>query len=206
MTPMNETADAAAGRPQAARGRPRDRAIDDAALAAARELLAEVGWERTTMVAIAERAGVGKPALYRRWKSKTHLVFEAVFGWMGEYAPISDATDPDDWIRRSYAYTLDLFARPEVREAVPGLIASLRDHPDLQGSLWTEFGKPGVAMLADMLRNDGACEADAVRDAGAIMTLIIGSSMLVQMLGGGSAAASITERLPRLIEPRPRGR
>ena len=35
-------------------------AVSAAALAAARELLAERGWEQTTMVAIAERAGVGR--------------------------------------------------------------------------------------------------------------------------------------------------
>jgi AcrR family transcriptional regulator len=203
MSSMESAAQAPPDRPRAPRGRPRDRAIDEAALAAARELLAEFGWERTTMVAIADRAGVGKPALYRRWRSKTHLVFEAVFGWMGEYAPIADATDPNDWISRSYDYTLELFGRPEVREAVPGLIASLRDHPDLQGALWLEFGRPGVAMLAEILRKDGASEADSFREASAIMTLIIGSSLLVQMLGGGSDARSITELLPRLIQPRP---
>ena len=81
------------------RGRPRDPAIGDSALAAARELLAEVGWDKTTMVAISERAGVGKPALYRRWPSKTHLVFEAVFGWVDESPPVADATDPDEWVR-----------------------------------------------------------------------------------------------------------
>jgi hypothetical protein len=55
------------------------------------------------------------------------------------------------------------------------------------------------------LRKDGASEADSFREAAAIMTLIIGSSLLVQMLGGGSDARSITELLPRLIQPRPSG-
>jgi len=183
------------------RGRPRDPAIDDAALAAARELLVEVGWDRTSMVAIAERADVGKPALYRRWPSKTHLVFEAVFGWMADYAPIEDATDPDDWVTRSFGYTLDLFAKPEVKAAVPGLMAALRDHPDLQASLWKEFGSPGVAMLAETLRSDGAGKSEAALDAQATMVLIIGASMLVRLLGDDDANA-IAARLPDLLKLR----
>src|SRR5438552_16672378 len=93
------------GSTERSRGRPRDRAIDDAALRAARELLVEVGWDRLSMVAIAERAGVGRPALYRRWPSKTHLVFEAVFGWQDAPTPVAEARDADEWLRSWFAYT-----------------------------------------------------------------------------------------------------
>ncbi|WP_068273248.1 TetR/AcrR family transcriptional regulator [Aldersonia kunmingensis] len=201
-SPADERSGRAPARSGPARGRPRSRAIDDAALAAARELLAEVGWDQTTMVAIAERAGVGKPALYRRWPSKTHLVFEAVFGWMDAYAPTAEATDLDDWIRRGFTYTLDLFAKPEVRAALPGLIAALRDHTDLRVSLWREFGSPGLVMLADELRRDGANEDEARRDAASLLTIIIGSSMLVQLLGDGTNNPEIAERLTEMIDPR----
>jgi AcrR family transcriptional regulator len=197
----DESPDSVAARPIPARGRPRSRAIDDAALAATRELLAEVGWDQTTMVAIAERAGVGKPALYRRWPSKTHLVFEAIFGWMDAYAPTADATDLDDWVRRGFAYTLDLFAKPEVRAAFPGLMAALRDHPDLRNSLWSEFGNPGVVLLADVLTKDGSSPADSHGDATTILSIIIGSSML-QMLGDGDFAPDLADRLAAMIDPR----
>ena len=150
------------------------------------------------MVAIAERADVGKPALYRRWPSKTHLVFEAVFGWMSEHAPIADAADPDEWVTRSFGYTLELFGKPEVREAVPGLLAALRDHPDLQASLWREFGSPGVAMLAETLQNRGAGKKESALDAQAAMVLIIGASMLVRLLGDADGDA-IARRLPDLV-------
>src|SRR5438552_5218971 len=115
------------GSTERSRGRPRDRAIDDAALRAARELLVEVGWDRLSMVAIAERAGVGRPALYRRWPSKTHLVFEAVFAWQDDPTPVLDAPDSAEWVRRSFDYTRELFHCPEVRAALPGLMVSLRD-------------------------------------------------------------------------------
>ncbi|WP_255788354.1 helix-turn-helix domain-containing protein, partial [Mycobacteroides abscessus] len=94
------------------RGRRRSSDIDVKALAAARELLVEQGWEATTMVAIADRASVGKPALYRRWPSRAHLVFEAVFGWTAPTPEMSAAAGVTDWVRQSCSYTAELFERP----------------------------------------------------------------------------------------------
>jgi AcrR family transcriptional regulator len=47
-------------------------------LQAALELLAEVGFERMSIDAIATRAGVGKTTIYRRYDSKEELVAEAI--------------------------------------------------------------------------------------------------------------------------------
>jgi AcrR family transcriptional regulator len=180
------------------RGRPRDPAIDGAVLAATRGLLVEVGCDQLSMVAIAERARVGRPALYRRWPSKTHLVFEAVFGWENAApSPVTDARDSDDWVRHSFAYTLELFSKPEVKAALPWLLAALRDHPELQAALWKEFGSPGVTMLEQTLRAEGRDAADAALDANATMTLIIGASMIVELLGDSNSGVS--ERLPDLV-------
>lgn len=53
--------------------RPRDPAVDERILDAAQALFATRGYHDTTMEAVAERAGVGKPTLYRRWASKAEL-------------------------------------------------------------------------------------------------------------------------------------
>src|SRR3954454_11836286 len=49
------------------------RAIYDAAL----DLVAEVGYQRTTIEGIAARAGVGKQTIYRWWSSKGDVLMEA---------------------------------------------------------------------------------------------------------------------------------
>src|SRR6478736_2327459 len=59
-------------------GRRRDDSKDDAILVAARDLLAERGYEGMTMDAVAERAGTGKATVYRRWPSKVELTVDAV--------------------------------------------------------------------------------------------------------------------------------
>ncbi|MFI9380394.1 TetR/AcrR family transcriptional regulator [Kutzneria sp. NPDC052558] len=178
------------------RGRPRDPAIDDAALQACRDLLVEVGWDKLSMVAIADRANVGRPALYRRWPSKTHLVFEAVFSWQDDPTPVDDAPTSTEWIRRSFAYTQNLFARPEVRAALPGLMASLRDHPDRQSALWKEFGLPGLSTLESLLRAEGS--ATPAIDAQATMVMVIGACLVTSLLGGSSP---VLDRLPDLLHP-----
>ncbi len=59
-------------------GRPRDPEIANAILVATLELLAEHGYRGTSLDAVAQRAGVGKPTLYRRWPSKQDLVVAAL--------------------------------------------------------------------------------------------------------------------------------
>lgn len=51
--------------------------MDAAILDATRELLARDGYARLTMDAVAERAGVGKAAIYRRHATKQEMVFAA---------------------------------------------------------------------------------------------------------------------------------
>jgi AcrR family transcriptional regulator len=55
--------------------RPRQHDIDERLISAWHELLAETSYEEITMTDIAARAGVGKPALYRRFPTKAHLMF-----------------------------------------------------------------------------------------------------------------------------------
>src|SRR6478735_2856720 len=60
-------------------GRPRNPAVNDAVLAATRDLLSELGYQKTSIHAIARRAGVSVPAIYRRWESKEAVVEDAIF-------------------------------------------------------------------------------------------------------------------------------
>ena len=59
-------------------GRKRDASRDEALCQAALELLADVGYDRLTIDAVAARAGAGKATCYRRWAGKAELVVDAV--------------------------------------------------------------------------------------------------------------------------------
>jgi AcrR family transcriptional regulator len=72
-------------------GRPRDPRRDTAILDAVLELIAEVGYDQTTIDAIAARAGVGKPTIYRRWPGgKRDVVVAAMQAKSREFAPPED--------------------------------------------------------------------------------------------------------------------
>ena len=70
-------------------GRPRDPEVTDAILGAALRLLAEEGFPRMTMESVAKAAGVGKPAVYRRFRDKADLVAAA-------FASVLHVVDPPD--------------------------------------------------------------------------------------------------------------
>ncbi|HET6736317.1 TetR/AcrR family transcriptional regulator [Mycobacterium sp.] len=59
-------------------GRPRDPAVDKAILDATLERLASDGYARLTIGDIAADAGVGRPAIYRRWPNLQALVIDAL--------------------------------------------------------------------------------------------------------------------------------
>lgn len=103
-------------------GRPRDLSKDEATLVAARRLLAEVGYQQTTVASIARAAGVNTPAIYRRWPTREALLEEAVHGTGGHPLPDDSGdlrSDLATWVR----IFLVRAARPAARAGVPGLLA-----------------------------------------------------------------------------------
>lgn len=69
--------DAPANRPRPP-GRPRDAACDAAIMTAVLDTFVEDGFDGLTVDRIAERAGVGRATIYRRWPTKADLVVNAV--------------------------------------------------------------------------------------------------------------------------------
>jgi AcrR family transcriptional regulator len=59
-------------------GRPRDPSADEAIIGATLELIAESGFEGLRVSDVADRAGVSKATMYRRWPTKHDLVLAAL--------------------------------------------------------------------------------------------------------------------------------
>ncbi|SCL23808.1 transcriptional regulator, TetR family [Micromonospora rhizosphaerae] len=64
--------------------------ITTAIRAAVMQELAEVGYGRLSIEAVARRAGVSKTAVYRRWRSKLDLVLDMVSAVAGRNLPLLD--------------------------------------------------------------------------------------------------------------------
>jgi AcrR family transcriptional regulator len=163
-------------------GRPRNSDIDEAARAAARQLLVEAGWEGTTLSAVADRAGVSRPALYRRWPTKTHLVFDALFGWGVEALPKDADEAPQAWLSTAIETSFALFADPAVRAGAPGLLAVLATDDDLRTTLWEGTARPVVERIEQYL--DGVGDADQrAALAQAVLAVIAGAPLFLELFG-----------------------
>jgi AcrR family transcriptional regulator len=155
-------------------GRPRDARIDEAALAATRELLVEVGYTRLSYELIARRAGVTRPAIYRRWPSKAHIVHDAVFpADDGNLVPETDSFERD--LRRMIARTLASYARPEARVAVPGLLTDLDDADRRRDVVDGLQNRVRVQLAARIDRAIADDEVHAGVDADLLLDTIIGA-------------------------------
>ena len=115
-------------RPEKTRGRKRDADRTDAILEAAGELLLEVGFDRLRIQDVAERAGSGTGAIYRRWPTKEALLAEAIRA-MPDLDP--DVTDDPVADLRALV-THKCFASADKPDLVPGLISAMRSDAGIE--------------------------------------------------------------------------
>jgi len=120
-------------------GRPRDPRVDDAIRKATLDLLIEDGYQATTIQAIARRAGVSAPSVYRRWSSKAELIEEAVFP-SGLLAPEARTGDVITDLQPYCLQILTYLADPPIRAAIPGLLVEYQNHREMwQHSMQRSF-------------------------------------------------------------------
>jgi AcrR family transcriptional regulator len=132
-------------------GRPRRAAARRAIVGATLELLAERGFQAATMDAIAERAGVGKNTIYRRWSSKEELVADAIYDLSGELDVLEGESLYAILLDQIHDF-LDLFADPLVGRVLPGLLGELHTNPEF-AAVWGErVVRPRRQAIADLLR------------------------------------------------------
>ncbi len=103
-------------------GRPRDASRDELILDAALELVAEEGFSGLSMEGIAHRAGVGKATIYRRWESKTELVFDAWERCVPEAGEPMSGSLRDDLVTSYRRLAADLSREP-LRSVLPHVLA-----------------------------------------------------------------------------------
>lgn len=164
-------------------GSRRDPAIDAAVLATTRRLLVDRGYAATTIDLIAGTAGVSRPAVYRRWRSKAHLVHEALFPDLGPEPPEDDFVDE---IARLCRGALRMYGDPAVREAIPGLLNDLRSDRRMRRVLSDRLEATARSQLAE--RVDKAV-ADGTARPG------ISADTLMDAIAGGAWYAVCVRRI-----------
>jgi AcrR family transcriptional regulator len=180
-------------------GRPRDKRIDSAVLRSTVELLAETGYAGLSVDAIARRAGTSKPAIYRRWPSKAHLVHEAVF-------PITDATALPDTgsvtgdVREMVCRTAAWLTTPAARSALPGLVGEMAADLTLHAALLERFGDILSRGLTDRLA-DAVSRGEVRSDVTAadVVEVVAGTTFMALLTRGDALDESWVDRTAALI-------
>ncbi|SED63430.1 TetR/AcrR family transcriptional regulator [Streptomyces melanosporofaciens] len=154
-------------------GRPRLDA-DEQILSAALALLAEEGFQRLTIAAIADRAGVSKPAIYRRWSGKAEVVAAAIAN------SHRDRPDPVGDLRQDLAAELHdvriTYERTVPMAMVGTLLAEERHHPELIAAWrrWVvEPRRERIASIITRAVDDGELSPDT--DAPLMASMLIGA-------------------------------
>ncbi|CAM4261307.1 Bacterial regulatory proteins, tetR family [Mycobacterium basiliense] len=154
------------------------------------ELLAETGYSGLLVSAIAERAGTSKPAIYRRWPSKAHLVHEAVFP-VGAATAIPDTGSLTEDLREMVRRTMAVLSTPAARAALPGLVGEMAADPTLHSALLQRFGDIIGGGLARLLAKAAA--------RGEIRTEVTATE-LAEAIAGLTLMALLTRRTGRDAE------
>lgn len=98
-------------------------------LAAAWQLLSEVGVERTTIENVAERSGVARSTIYRHWTGKPQLVIDALAD-VRDRACLEMSGDPIDALR-NHLHDLGEMLRTPFSSVLCDLMATAERDPEL---------------------------------------------------------------------------
>lgn len=133
------------------RGRPRQASAGKAIVDATLELLAERGFQAATIEAIADRAGVGRNTIYRRWASKEELIVDA----LQELVVDLDFQEDGhvyalllDWIRDF----IRVFGDPLYGRILPVVLGELQQNPDFARIYSEQIVQPRYDALLEFLR------------------------------------------------------
>ena len=189
--------------PGRAAGRPRSADADEAILAAARELLAERGWDGMTLGDVAARAGVAKTTLYRRWPGKAELVVDAMARLFDTLCPVdagSVRADAEATIRDLVA----LLARPETQTAFLALAAHASRVPALRTAVREKIvDRQRHLVHAGIARAAARGEAPQISDPELFFDVIAGTMVHRVLIAGEPVDEDYLARFLDLIVPGP---
>lgn len=178
-------------------GRPRSQVVDGAIRGAALALLRDAGPAAATMEAVAERSGVAKTTLYRRFAGREEMLREILRGALG--APrIPTGSNAREKTRAALEQTW----RQLQHVLGPGGIAALvLDQDPAFSRLFRDAIAPYEQVLVDLIRDDAA--AGLLRpglDPESVTTLLVGA-YLGELVRRGAVGDDWLERCLDLLWP-----
>ncbi len=185
----------APARSRGRRGRPRDAQAEQAILEAAVSILAEAGFGGLSIEAVAARAGVGRPTVYRRWPSKLDLAIDAVVR-LAPPMPAAGDGEPRDELRQLVPQLMADMTRSPVGRAMIAVASDAEAHAALARRLDEHYLTPRRAIISDILRRgvaDGSLRPDI--DLDLAIDLMVGAATYRWLVTGQPVDAAGAQRI-----------
>jgi AcrR family transcriptional regulator len=161
-----------------------------AVLAAALEELAAVGYADLTIEAVAERAGVHRTTVYRRWPDKRSLVLGALLDYAADQLTLPDTADlRRDLLLLGRAIDSDL-GRPQAHALLCTMVA---DRPgsselsDVRTQFWADRWRQAQAIPRRAIERG---ELPAGTDPAAVIDMLVGPIHLRRFIQGQPMTAT----------------
>lgn len=149
-----------------------------AILSATRELVAEVGYNRLTIEGIAAAAGVGKQTIYRWWRSKAAVLFDAILevNSQGEaVVTLPDTGDLESDLRFVLRGTVAALIEPTNDRLQRAVTAEIQSDIELAEELVRRLLRPQLDACAErIVRGIRAGQIDASVDGELAVELLFG--------------------------------
>jgi AcrR family transcriptional regulator len=184
----------------AARGRPRDPAVDEAILGAARQLLLSGGLGALTMEGVAQAAGVAKTTVYRRWPTREDLAAAAVDAVRPSFE-LPDLGDLRTELATIGPMVDEMAANPAAGHLMAMMLHAVAERGPLGDHYWTHYIDHRRVELAAAIqraidRGDLAPDADLE----VLADIIAGTAVYLSLKPGDEAFSARWERaLPTLL-------
>ncbi|GII30156.1 TetR/AcrR family transcriptional regulator [Planotetraspora mira] len=198
--------DGATGETDRARpgGRPRDEAIDEAIILAARERLVRDGYSRMTIGDIVADAKVTRPTLYRRWSNKFDLVVDALdYGFRKQrdmYAVDLSELEPRDALVEAVRRLDPAYFNPDAMVLMGNFAGEAIRTPELLEILRKHGVEPRIALVEEVLKQlQERRVVNADIDTRAIAMMCFGSYFAA--FYAGEPKQDISERVVAVLWP-----
>ncbi|MEU3075123.1 TetR/AcrR family transcriptional regulator [Streptomyces laurentii] len=149
--------------------------VTDAIRAAVFAELAAVGFSRMSIEGIARRAGVGKTAVYRRWKSKLSLVVDVVGAVAVQGLPAPDTGSLYGDVRALLEVASHALRHPVASQVIPDLLVEAVRHPEIADTLKAALLDSQQGVVAQIVQAAaGRGELPADTDPDRALDLVLG--------------------------------
>jgi len=171
------------------RGRPRDVRADRAILDAALDLFIEDGFEGMSIEDVAERAGVARATVYRRWPSKQELVLAAIEDCFEDVVLVPDSGDVQADLIAGVRQARHFLTETKAGDALPRMVREVAAGTPFGLAYLNRVMRPRFGLLVEALaRGQQRGELRDDLDLELALAAIVGPMMFLRL----------TQRLPQM--------